>query len=217
MSEPEAIDTPMPCALELARSTRHPFRKLYYWTLHWADTRYGVPALFVISFLESSIFPIPPDVLLMPLCFAQPKKWVQYAVWCTLASIIGGVVGWMIGAWFWDAVGPFFFQYVPGFTQAKFDKMAGMFSEYGFWIILVKGLTPIPYKLITITSGVFHFSIWQLIVASVISRAGRFFLVAGLIRAFGPKVRPFLEKHFDKALLMVFVGLVLGFAVLKFL
>jgi membrane protein YqaA with SNARE-associated domain len=195
--------------------SRNPLRRLYDWTLSWADTPYGLPALVVISFVEASIFPIPPDVLLMPLCFARPERWVRYALWCTVGSVFGGILGWCIGAFLWSYVSAWFFHYVPGFSPERFQHMEHWFQQYGFWIVLVKGLTPIPFKIVTIAAGVFQVNLWQLIVAAIISRAGRFFIVAGLIRAFGQRIRPFLEKHLDLALLIFFIVGLLGFVVLK--
>jgi hypothetical protein len=117
-------------AMELARATRSPLRKLYYWTLHWAGTRFATPMLSIISFAEASFFPIPPDALLLPMCFAKPRKWWIYAFWCTLFSVLGAIAGWLIGLYLWDATKEFFFRWIPGFTPAKFDSMAGLYQQY---------------------------------------------------------------------------------------
>ncbi|MDD5199461.1 MAG: DedA family protein [Terrimicrobiaceae bacterium] len=204
-------------AMELARRTRNPLRKLYYWTLHWAGTRYAIPALFVISFAEASFFPIPPDALLLPMCFARPKKWFVYAFWCLVASVLGAIAGWTIGLYLWHAVSGFFFHWIPGFTPERFEKMSALYQQYGFWIIMVKGLTPIPFKLITISAGACHVSLPTLVVAAIISRGARFFLLAGMVRAFGEAVKPFLEKYLDWVLLACFVLLIAGLFALKFL
>lgn len=204
-------------AMELARQTRNPLHKLYYWTLHWAGTRFAVPALFVISFAEASFFPIPPDALLLPMCFAKPKKWLSYAFWCTLASVLGAIAGWLIGLCLWDLVKDFFFKWIPGFTPAKFATMAHLYQQWGFWIIMAKGLTPIPFKIITISAGACQVALPAVILASVISRGLRFFGLALLVRAFGDRARPFIEKYLTWVLLACFAGLILGIFALKFL
>jgi membrane protein YqaA with SNARE-associated domain len=211
------LDVAPATAMELARQTKKPLQKLYYWTLHWAGTRFAIPALAVISFAEASFFPIPPDALLLPMCFAKPRKWFIYAFWCTLFSVIGAVAGWLIGLYLWEAVSGFFFKWIPGFTPAKFESMAKLYQQYGFWIIMVKGLTPIPFKLITISAGACKVSIWNLVVASIISRGARFFGLALLVRIFGERVKPFIEKYLPWVLLACFAALVLGLFALKFL
>jgi len=204
-------------ALENAQATKNPLRKLYFWTMHWAETPYALIALFVISFSESSFFPIPPDVLLLPMCFARPKKWLTYAFWCTTASVLGAIAGWFIGYFVWEMLSDFFYRWVPGFTPEAFTTFSGYYQEYGFWVILAKGLTPIPFKLITVSAGACHVPIGILIVASIISRGARFFILAGLIRLFGETIKPFIEKHLDKILLLFFILIILGFLAIKFL
>ncbi len=191
--------------MDLAATTKNPLRKLYYWTLHWAETPYALPALFIVSFAESSFFPIPPDILLMAMCFAAPRRWLTFALWCTVASVLGGIFGWYIGWGLWEGVGQPVVNFYHG--QEVMEKVRLLYDEYGFWGILIAAITPIPYKVFTIASGVFEFSLPALIIASIIGRGFRFFLVAGLIRGFGPRIKPFLEKHFELAML---AGLVLG-------
>jgi membrane protein YqaA with SNARE-associated domain len=217
MNAEELLETPPARAMDLARQTRNPLRKLYYWTLHWADTSWAVPALFVISFAEAAFFPIPPDALLLPMCFARPKSWVTYAFWCTLASVLGAITGWFIGLFLWQAVSGFFYQWIPGFTPEKFDKMSALYQQFGFWVIMLKGLTPIPFKLITISAGACHVPLPTLILAAVISRGIRFFGLAALVRLFGEQVKPFVEKYLDWVLIACFVLLILGVFALKFL
>lgn len=197
--------------------TRRPnwIRRMYAWTLKWVETKYALPAMCTVSFAESSFFPIPPDVLLAPMCFAQPKKWHIYAFWCTIASVVGGVFGWAIGYYLWTWTSSFFFTYVPGFSPERFAKIGEWYQQYSFWIIVAKGLTPIPYKLVTIAAGVFKVDLLTLIVASIICRASRFYLVAGLIRAFGEKGKNFIEKHLETTLIISFILLVLGIAAIK--
>ncbi len=210
------LETPPEKAMDLARATKNPLRKLYYWTLHWADTKFALPALFLISFAESSFFPIPPDILLMAMCFAAPKKWVSYAFWCTVASVLGGVFGWYIGFGFWGVTQNFFFHVIPGFTPAVFAKVESLYQANAFIAILSAAFTPIPYKVFTIAAGVFQVAIPTLIIASIVGRGARFFLVGGLIRFFGPAVRPFLEKHFELATLVMLALAVLGFVAIKY-
>ncbi len=201
--------------MDLAAGTKNPLRKLYYWTLHWADTRYALPALFIVSFAESSFFPIPPDILLMAMCFAAPKRWLTFAFWCTVASVLGGILGWYIGWGLWAGVGEPIVNFYNG--QDVMEKVRVLYDTYGFWGILIAAITPIPYKVFTIASGVFEFSLPILIGASIIGRGFRFFLVAGLIRGFGPRIKPFLEKHFELAMLGGLILGILGVVAIKFI
>ena len=143
---------PASSAMEHARATKNPLRKLYYWTLHWADTKYALPALCVLSFAESSFFPIPPDILLMAMCFARPQKWILYSAWCTVASVAGGVLGWFLGWGFWEMTKNFFFQIVPGFTPEIFEKVQHLYADNAFeWatflllILFIGGFAAIKY------------------------------------------------------------------------
>ena len=191
-------------------------RRLYDWTLHWAATPYGFAALVVISFIESSFFPIPPDVLLIALCFSNPKLWAKYAFWCTVASVAGGVLGWYIGWGLWEVLGePIVGIYDP--ERVAWAKVETWYAQYGFLGVLIAAITPIPYKVFTIASGVLHFNLGLLILASILGRGFRFFLVAGLIRAFGTIIKPFLEKYLEICLIIFTVLGVLGFVCLKFL
>lgn len=210
------IDPPA-TAMEQARATKNPLRKLYYWTLHWADTPYALPALVVLSFAESSFFPIPPDILLMAMCFARPQKWVLYSAWCTVASVAGGVLGWFLGWGFWEMTRDFFFKVIPGFTPEVFEKVQHLYQDNAFLAILTAAFTPIPYKVFTVAAGVFMVSVPTLIFASILGRGGRFFLVGGVIRIFGPKARPFLEKNFEWATVLLLILFVGGFAAIKYL
>lgn len=215
MNVEELIETPAAEAMRKARETKNPLRKMYFWTLHWADTKFALPALVVLSFLESSFFPVPPDVLLMAMCFANARRWMLYAFWCTVASVAGGVLGWVIGYWFWEATQSFFFQVIPSFTPEVFAKVEKFYQDNAFLAILTAAFTPIPYKVFTVASGVFQVPIPTLIVASLFGRGVRFFAVAALIRLFGPKVKPFLEKHFELATFAVLAVGVLGFIAIK--
>lgn len=208
---------PAASAMDQARATKNPLRKLYFWTLHWADTKYALPALVIMSFAESAFFPIPPDVLLMAMCFARPQKWVLYSFWCTIASVAGGVLGWFLGWGFWELTKNFFFNIVPGFTPEVFGKVQELYQDNAFLAILAAAFTPIPYKVFTVAAGVFMVSIPTLILASVLGRGGRFFLVGGVIRFLGPRARPFLEKNFEWATVVLLILFVAGFASIKYL
>jgi membrane protein YqaA with SNARE-associated domain len=211
----EIVETAPASAMEQARATRNPIRKLYFWTLHWAATRHALPALVGLSFAESSFFPVPPDVLLIAMTFAAPRRWARYALWCSLASIVGGAVGYGIGWGLWDTVGKPIVDFYHG--QAVMDRIQHWYDVYGFSGILVAAITPIPYKVFTIASGWFHFDFGQFMLASSIGRPFRFFLVAGLIGAFGERVKPFLEEKLEWALLALGVLGIGGFVAIKYL
>jgi membrane protein YqaA with SNARE-associated domain len=190
-------------------------RRLYDWVLKWADTPYAVPMLFAISFAEASFFPVPPDVLLLPLCFALPKKSLRFATWCLLASVLGGMAGYGIGYGFWDVAHDWFIPHL--FSQAAFDRVKATYLDNAFMIIVAKGFTPIPFKIVTITAGVAHVPFATFVAASVICRSMRFYLLGTLIYFFGPAVRPFVEKYLGWLLMGTLVLLVGGFVALKML
>lgn len=192
-------------------------RRMYRWVLSWADTPYGTPALVGISFAESSFFPIPPDVLQIALSVSKPKRSFYYAAVSAVASVLGGVAGWWIGAMLWHLVKDAFLGYVPGFTQENFDYVAGLYQKNAFLAILAAAFTPIPFKVFTIAAGVFEISLGTLLLASAIGRSGRFFLVATVIFFFGQTAKTFLEKYFELATLALFILGVLGFLAIKWL
>ena len=190
------------------------FRRLYDWILSWADTPYGVPALAILAFVEASFFPVPPDVLLMALALALPKKAYHFALAASLGSVVGGALGYWIGWGLWGSVGPWFFQYIPGVTPAGFTQVGGLFEQYGFWIIFAAGFTPIPYKIFTIAAGVFSLNFPIFLVASLIGRSSRFFLVAALFYYTGEPARKLIDKYFNLLsilLLIVIIGVILLF------
>jgi len=204
----------------------HVHRRVYDWTLGWAYRPSAAIALFCLSFAESSFFPVPPDVLLMPLVLGNRKRWFRYAAICSVASIMGAILGFCIGWLLWEGgVDQIFYEYVPGFTPKVFNRVSGLYDQWNFWIVFTAGFTPIPFKVITITAGVFgtgekvlnpgaFFAIF--LVAAVISRSARFFLVAGLMRIFGPKITPFIEKYFNWLALLFTILLVGGFVVIRY-
>lgn len=198
-------------------STRNPIKKIYYWTLSWAESRWAIPALFVIAFVESSFFPIPPDVLLLALCFSAPKRWATYATWCAVGSVLGGMFGYFIGYALFESVGQAILSAYH--FEDEFALVGGYYERNAFLYILAAAFTPIPYKVFTIAGGVFHQNVplGTLVLASVIGRSGRFFLVGLIIRLFGEKARHFLEKHFEVAATLLFLLGVLGFLAVKWL
>ncbi len=193
-------------------------RRLYDWVNSWAETRYGTPALFAISFAESSFFPIPPDVLQIALSVSKPRRSFYYAAVSAVASVLGGVAGWFIGYGLWTMVGPFFYEYVPGVNPKNIEYVGGLYREHAFWSIFAAAFTPIPFKVFTLAAGVFHqyVSLQTLILASALGRSARFFLVASAIYFFGPEVRKFLEKRLELMTLLLFALVVLGFVVIKY-
>lgn len=194
-------------------------RRLYNWVLSWADTKYGTSALAVISFAESSFFPIPPDVLQIALSVSRPKRAFWYAAVSAVASVCGGIFGWAIGYVFWESLGWIFLNWVPGISQERVDYVGELYKTNAFWSILAAAFTPIPYKVFTVSAGIFHayVPLSTLIIASVIGRSARFFLVATTIYFFGPKVRELLEKRLELITILLFVLIVLGFFAIKWL
>jgi len=192
------------------------FRRLYDWVLHWAETPYGALALFLLAVAESSVFPVPPDVLLIALSISLPHRAWYYATICSLGSVIGGVIGYLLGWGFWTLLADFFFTYVPGFTPQLFARVQALYAEHDFWVVFAAGFTPIPYKVITIAAGVFLINFPVFVLASVIGRSARFFLVAGLIRRYGPGIRSFVDRYFNLLSLLFLLLLIGGFLVLKY-
>lgn len=193
-------------------------RRAYDWTLHWADTKWGAVALFLLAFAESSFFPIPPDILLIACCLGLPlrsKKVFRFALICTVGSVLGAIAGYGIGMFAWDAAQGWFIPRI--FSQEAFDGVGVLYEQYNFWVVFTAGFTPIPYKLITITSGVFDINFVMFIIASVISRGARFFLIAWLIMHFGPSIKGFIDKYFNWLAVLFTVLLVGGFLLVKYL
>lgn len=194
-----------------------PVRRLYDWVLHWAYTPYGPLALFLLAAAESSFFPIPPDPLLIALCLGAAARSYRFAALATVASVLGGAVGYAIGAGAWSVLGDVFFQHVPGVTPEAFARVQELYDQYDFWAVFVAGLTPIPYKVFTLSSGVFGIHVGIFLLASALSRGLRFFLVAALIHRFGQPVSAFIDRYFN-LLTWVFAALVIvGFVVVEVL
>lgn len=177
-------------------------------TFELARKPYAEWALFGFSFAESSIFPLPPDPLLGIMAAAEPKKWLRYAVVCTVASVLGGVLGYGIGMFLMDSIGEWILN-VFGYAGERREALEAQYAQYGLWVIFIKGLTPIPYKLVTIVSGAAAFDIWMFLGASIVTRGVRFFAEVGLLKLFGPAIRTFVEKYLTlvtTAFLIVVVG-----------
>lgn len=195
----------------------HLHRRMYDWVLSLAHYKHATGALFLLSFAESSFFPVPPDVLQIALTLERRDRAWYYAAVSTVASVLGGVLGWVVGFALWAAVSGFFFSYVPGVTPENFALVEQKFQENAFLTIFTAAFTPIPYKVFTIAAGVFHISLWMLVVGSIVGRGGRFFLVAALLYIFGPPVKRFIEKYFN-LLTLAFTGLlIIGLVVWKLL
>ena len=188
-------------------------KRLYRWVLSWADTRYGVAALAILSFTESSFFPIPPDLLLIALCLGRPARSFWFALVCSIASVLGGAVGYLIGWGLYDLVG----AGVIGFygLEEEYTRVADLYTRYSGWAVGIAGFTPLPYKVFTIAAGAFQIPFGIFLLASAVSRSARFFLVAGLIWRFGPTIKPFIERYFNLLAVAFVVLLVGGFVLLK--
>ena len=188
------------------------FRKLYEWTMRLAGTRQAPAALAAISFAESSFFPIPPDVMLAPMVLARRDKAFLYAAICSAASVVGGMLGYAIGVWL-EPLGQTIlrvFGHPEG--QAEFQKW---FDQWGLWVILIKGATPIPYKLVTITAGLARFDLFTFVWASILTRGVRFFAVATILKYFGAAMLEEFEKRLNLYSVILLVLIVGGILALK--
>ncbi|MDR0662412.1 MAG: VTT domain-containing protein [Holosporales bacterium] len=190
-------------------------RKLYDWVMSQAQRPHALWVLCAISFAESSFFPIPPDPLLIPIALTQRSRALWYGFLCTLASVLGGALGYYIGYALFEAIG---MQILTAYGYVEsFQKLVQHFQEWAFWAITLKGLTPIPYKIVTITAGVAHVDFATFMIASVLARGMRFMAVSGLCWYFGEPVRHFIEKYLGWLFLAILVLLIGGFVVLKYL
>jgi len=186
-------------------------RRMYDWCIDAAHKPYALWILGIVSFAESSFFPVPPDVMLIPMALARPQKAWLYAGICTITSVLGGVVGYLIGAVLYDSVGQWVIHFY-GYGD-KVEAFRAGYAEYGAWIILLKGLTPIPYKLVTITSGFANYNIWMFIALSVVARGVRFYVVAILLNRYGVWIREAIEKRLGLWVALGVGVLVLGFII----
>ena len=190
--------------------------RLYDWVLSWAETRYGTPALFILAFIESSVFPIPPDVLQIALSAGKPKRAFWYATVTLVGSVLGAILGFYIGYVCWEATQDFFYSYL--FSEDLFNKVKGYYGDNAFLAIFTAAFTPIPYKVFTIAAGVCHetVSLWTLLIASVLGRGGRFYAVAAIMYFFGPTVKVWIDKYFNLLTIAFTILIIAGFAAVKF-
>ncbi len=189
-------------------------RGLYNWTMRLGESRYALYALAVIAFIESSVFPIPPDVLLIPMIIALPRRAFLIAFIATISSVLGGMFGYYIGAVLFDSIG----QPVLAFygKAAQFEQFKATYNEYGAWAVLIAGITPFPFKVITILSGSTGLDFGVFVLSSVLARAARFFIVAALLWKFGAPIRAFIEKRLGLVFTVALALLVGGFIAVKF-
>ena len=207
-------------------------RRLYDWMLGWGDSKHGTTALFFLSLAEASFFPIPPDALLIALCMGTHRKWARFALVCSIGSVIGGALGYLIGWGAFDLIGKTIIDFVASISGTDPDKMLATahfwFNEkelygmkVGAWAVGIAGFTPIPYKVFTIAAGFFGMSFPIFLLASAISRTLRFFVVGGLIgllfERYGERIRAFIDRYFNLLAIAFVVLLVLGFMSFKLL
>ncbi len=189
--------------------------RVYAQTLALASSRYATAALALVAFAESSFFPLPPDLLLIPMILARPRRAFLLAGLCTVMSVLGGFLGYAIGYFLFDAIGRPILEFYH--AMGRYDALKAAFAQWGVWIIIIKGLTPIPYKLVTIASGVAQFPIVPFALASLVSRSLRFFLLAALLWRFGEPVREFIEQRLMLVTSLFAAALVGGFVALRYL
>jgi membrane protein YqaA with SNARE-associated domain len=189
------------------------FRALYDWTMANASGRYAWAALFAFAFAESSFFPLPPDLLLIPMVLADRKRAFLIALVCTLGSVMGGMLGYAIGALLFDSVGRWI---ISAYGSGDLDAFRDAYARWGQWIILFQGLTPIPYKIVTIATGFAGFPFFLFVAMSAITRGFRYFVEASLLYFFGEPIRGFIEKRFVLALFVAFGTIVLGFVLVRY-
>ncbi len=190
-------------------------RKLYDWTMEKAGHRYAERWLFGISFMESSFFPIPPDTLLAPMCIARPRYSFRYALICTIASVLGALLGYIIGSFLFDTIGIAILDFYG--LGDKFESFSEQFNAQGWIIVLLAGFTPLPFKVITIAAGATGMPLYILIFAAIIARAARFFLVALLLWKFGPPMKQWIEKNFALATSLAGAAFIGGFVAIRYL
>lgn len=188
-------------------------RRFYNWTMGLAGHRNAVPALATVSFIESSIFPIPPDIMLIPMVLANKTRAFRLAFICTVASVFGGLLGYVIGVFLFDEIGRPLLEFY-GFAS-KFEEFQVKYNDWGAWAVFVAGITPFPYKVITILSGVTSLNLTIFITASLAARGLRFFIVAGLLWKFGDPIRTLIEKYLSLLFILLSALLVGGFIAIK--
>ena len=198
-------------------------RKLYDWVLKWSNSKYGPLMLGLMAFAEASFFPIPPDVLLIPLALGLRTKAFRLAFICSLGSILGAIFGYVIGSYlWWEGVNQFswlarlFFDVIPGFTPEIFYSIQTKYEIWNFWVVFTAGFTPIPFKVITISAGAFDINFILFVIASTLSRSARFFLLSALIWKFGESMRDFIDKYFNLLAIIFMILLIGSFVLIKY-
>ncbi len=186
------------------------FRALYDWTLRLAGHRHAVRSLAVISFCESSFFPIPPDVMVVPMVLARRDEAYKIAAVCTISSVLGGMLGYAIGYYLFESVGQWLVNLYH--MQARMEDLRLLYDQWGAWVILIKGFTPIPFKLVTIASGFFQYNFPIFVALATITRGARFFLIAWLLKRYGAPMQEFIERRLTLIGWLFLIALVGGFA-----
>jgi membrane protein YqaA with SNARE-associated domain len=198
-------------------------KRLYNWVLNWAYTPYASVAMFMLAFFEAIFFPVTADILLIVLVLGCREKAFRYAMYCTMGSISGALVGYLFGHFAWlSNAGEFtwfanlFFQNIPGFSVDLFNSIKTLYIQWDLWILFTAGFTPVPYKIFTVTAGVFDLNLPMFLVVSFISRGARFFLLTLLLWNYGPPIKHFMEKYFNALALGFTACLVGGFVIIKY-
>lgn len=200
----------------MLETPRRWLRRLYNWTLHWAETPNALTALFVLAVAEASVFPIPPDILLIAIVAARPKRWVRAALLCTVGSILGATLGYGVGTGAMATLGQPIINFYG--VQPQWNRVVEIYTgELGVWFLLIAAFSPIPFKVATIAAGATEMAFWPFLVISAIGRGSRFFLVAAILRILGAPVRKMIEKYFDLAALLFVLLLFGGFLVFTIL
>ncbi len=192
---------------------KNPIRRVYDWVLSWAETPYGTWALFVLAFVESSFFPIPPDVLLVALAIGAPNRAFTFAAVCTAGSVLGGLLGYYIGYGLWSVFEPILLG--PVVRPEDFAAVTEKYREYGGVAVFAAAFTPIPYKVFTVAAGVSHLDLLPFVGASLAGRGGRFFLVGGVVRLFGDRAREIIDRYFNLLTIVGAVLLIGGFLLVR--
>ncbi|MFQ5930594.1 MAG: YqaA family protein [Acidobacteriota bacterium] len=189
-------------------------RRLYDWMLSLAERPNGVRALFLIAFAESSFFPIPPDVLLIPLAVGAPRRALWFSTICTVGSLLGAILGYLLGLQFYEMIGQRIVEFYS--AQGQYQQVKTLYQEWEAIAIAVAGFTPIPFKVFTITAGVFRVNLLTFVLATMFSRGARFFLLGGLISWFGPSIQSFVDRYFNLLTVLFVILLVGGFLILRY-
>jgi len=190
-------------------------RRCYDWTISWAERKNAVFFLFFLAVAEASFFPIPPDVLLIALGIAVPRRSLKWATVCLAGSVIGGILGYGLGYYFMAVIGDRILEFYH--LMDKYSEVQGLYQQYDAWAVAAGGFTPLPYKLFTITAGAFRINFLTFIAASMVSRGLRFYMVAGALYLFGPKVKYFLEHYFNLFTIIFGILLIGGYLLIKWI